>query len=241
MAAKSAGIRIFIWIIVNLFLFIGILMMLQYFEIWNYKSYFNEVTKDYYDEQEKVSGRKEEPFLLKQEGLKKREQSLEKKMEIFEARKLALKILQDRQNAFMLQVKVKMDEIHQREERLKRLEEEKNNREKNLKDVAEKLVNMPPNAVVARLEELDPLDVIDLFRILDKNALEAGQDSLVPIYLSRMDVKKSAEILRLKVRFPGEGPNDRIAQVGDEEQNAQDLGEPVEEVQPEEAEQPEGQ
>ncbi len=231
MATKSPGAKLFIWLIVNLFLVIGIIMMLDYFEIWSYKSYFNEVSKDYLGE-EKVSGRKEEPFLLKREELKKREKSLEKKMEIFEARKLALKTLQDRQNAFMLQVKVKMDEIHQREERLKRLEEEKNNREKNLTDIAGKLVNMPPDAVVTRLEELDPLDVIDIFRILDKIALEAGQDSLVPIYLSQMDVKKSAEILRLKIRFPGEGPDDRIAQAGEEDQES---GEPVE------VEQPEGQ
>lgn len=200
---KATGMRLLVWIMLNLFLIAAILFVLDYFQIWSVSSFYNDWSKP----DPEVAMKIEDPLLIEKEEIKKQKLSLVAREEILKSKQIALKELIKQHDEFKTAMKQKSDQLLEREEKLKDDVAKKNDREKNIEYLANVISNMPPDASVERLEAIaaeDPLLVIEIFEKIDKKAAELGQGSMVPLYVSKMNVKKVQEFMRLKAKFPGE-------------------------------------
>ncbi len=194
---QSNKMKLLVWVFLNIFLIASILFVLDYFKIWSgYDFYYDLIGKD------KVITKVEDPLLLDRERLMKREASLNARANILDMRERALEEVQKHHEETMMLVKRGKDQIDEREQSLIMAVKEKENIEKNIKDLSEKITNMPPAKAVEKLETLDPIEIIDIFRQIDKNAKEAGIASISSKYLSDLSPKKSREVMRLKLKSP---------------------------------------
>ena len=66
----------------------------------------------------------------------------------------------------------------------------------NLEQNAVYLTSMAPANAIAILAKQDDQYVIDTFRIIDAQALKAGTDSVVPVWLSMMPPDRAATLQR---------------------------------------------
>nr|WP_247098861.1 flagellar protein [Borrelia hermsii] len=115
------------------------------------------------------------------------------------------------------QVEKLREELKKREDSLNKLEAELNQKQKDLdskqkvvNDIVNKykdedanfaqaalyLINMPPEDAVKRLEELNDEIAISYMRKVEDIAKKEGRASIVPYWLSLMDSKKAAVLIR---------------------------------------------
>lgn len=66
----------------------------------------------------------------------------------------------------------------------------------NIEQNARRLAAMPPEAAVKILEAMEDQDIIDHLRAVERIAAQAGEDSLVPYWVSKMDPVRAATIQR---------------------------------------------
>jgi flagellar protein FlbB len=77
------------------------------------------------------------------------------------------------------------------------------NRRVNLKQNAAYLVGMSPDKAVKILLAMEDQDVIDLFRVTEEQAAEAGEASMVAYWLSLMPAERAAALERKMARKTG--------------------------------------
>jgi flagellar protein FlbB len=75
----------------------------------------------------------------------------------------------------------------------------------NVEQNARRLTAMPPEAAVKILEAMNDQDVIDVLRKVDEIAAAAGEASIVPFWMSKMDSKRAAGIQRKMTEKPQGG------------------------------------
>ncbi len=130
-----------------------------------------------------------------EEALLLRDQELDKQGADVEARdaEIARKAqdLEDRERALADQEKSFND-------RRKEVE----TREVNVERNARLLTGMPPENAVKILEAMGDQDVIDILRKVEAIAAEAGEDSIVPYWLSKMEPTRAATIQRKMTEKP---------------------------------------
>ena len=194
------------WIFFNLVMVLLVWGILGYIGVWDMEGYL-DIGREWVGGvlEEEGEGKVEDIYLLEKEELEKKRKNLELREELLEVKEVSLKEVQKGYEGLMLQLKVKSDQLDVREERLRAIENEKEDRDRNIKDIASKIGSMRPGKAIERLEGLDLLLVIDIFRQMDKDAELEGRVSIVSFLLSEMDKEKAQEIIRLKSRFPGEG------------------------------------
>jgi len=145
----------------------------------------------------------DDPNLLDKERLAKEQEALVLKAEDLERarRELAAETANLTQIAEQLAEREQAAEAREKAfiERVNTFE----NRRVNLAQNAGYLVGMPPKDAVARLAAMEDQDVIDIFRITEEEAAKAGETSLVAHWLSMMDPKRAAVLLRKMQRRPG--------------------------------------
>ena len=145
----------------------------------------------------------EDPFLLQQQRIDKRAQAIDLRSEQLDTRakdiqtqeaQIAQKVaaLDEQQKALAEQQKSFNDSVKQYE-----------NRNSNLQKVAQNLVSMPPDKAVAQIVNLSDQDIIDIFRLTDQISAAAGQNSIVPFWLSLMPADRAATISRKMLKQPG--------------------------------------
>ena len=193
------------WIFFNLVMILLVGGILGYIGVWDMEGYL-DIGRGWVGVvlEEGEGGKVEDIYLLEKEELAKKRKNLELREELLKVREVSLKEVQKGYEGLMLQLKVKSDQLDVREERLRAIENEKEDRDRNIKDIASKIGSMRPEKAIERLEGLDLLLVIDIFRQMDKEAEEEGRVSIVSFLLSEMSKEKAQEIIRLKSRFPGE-------------------------------------
>ena len=76
------------------------------------------------------------------------------------------------------------------------------NKNANLRQAAEYFQGMPPDAAVERLVAMDDQDVIDILRMTEQIAREAGEDSVVSYWLSLMPADRAAILNRKMLKKP---------------------------------------
>lgn len=119
--------------------------------------------------------RREESLTEYEEGLSDKEEELLQMAEALEEREQAL---EDREKSF--------NEIVKQYE----------NKSANLRQAAEYFSGMPPESAVERLVEMDDQDVIDILRMTERLAQEAGEVSVVSYWLSLMPADRAAVLNR---------------------------------------------
>lgn len=138
----------------------------------------------------------EEPMLLEEEFLNKREDMLLARAKEIELEKLSL----EQRSLELQETEAKLTEEANRLEEEKKVLSEKlreyDNYKENIKKQAEYLTNMPPPAAVERISRLEDLLAIDILRQIDKEAEEEGRVSVVPYFLSLMDPDRAATLQR---------------------------------------------
>ncbi|ORC34274.1 periplasmic-type flagellar collar protein FlbB [Marispirochaeta aestuarii] len=125
--------------------------------------------------------RRETALLEQEEQLDIREEEIVQKLEALEERE---KALEDREKSF--------NEIVKQYE----------NKSANLRQAAEYFAGMPPEAAVERLVAMDDQDVIDILRMTEQMAREAGNVSVVSYWLSLMPADRAAVLNRKMLKKP---------------------------------------
>ena len=145
----------------------------------------------------------EDPLLLEKERLAKQ-------MEALAVRSEELATLEQQLKAREAELGQKIEQVQEREkavedreklfnERAKAIE----NRRDNIKRNAVYLVGMPPDKAVKILLEMEDQDVIEILRITEEQAQEAGEVSLVAYWLSLMPADRAATLQRKMTRKIG--------------------------------------
>ncbi|MCK4540629.1 MAG: flagellar protein FlbB [Spirochaetales bacterium] len=200
--AVATGSRILVLLLLVVVLGLGGLIWFDFLGLLNIKETFSPLfslmglgTPKEIEDIEDVALLEKERLSKLQEAMDLREQEL------------------DTREAEILQ---KEGEIHQiietLEEREMTLEEQEKtfnnrvreyeNRNVNLRKISQYLVGMPPDKAIERLIEMDDQDVIDILRITDSIALEAGEDSITSYWLSLMPAERAATVNRKMLKKP---------------------------------------
>ncbi len=138
----------------------------------------------------------EDPYLLEKLELQKKEEILDEKIRNFESdrnkleedsRKLAI----DKEN-----VAKERENTRNMIDNFEKAKAERESYDRRVDAVAQQIENMPPVSSVKILEKQDDMMIIDILKRMEARAAAAGQQSLVPLLLSRMDPEQSARIQR---------------------------------------------
>lgn len=200
----GAGLRIFVLVLLIAVLFLGGVIWFDYLGIINAREqlslFFSLVSK----EEIAQIDNKDDMFLLEKERYNKmkealdiREEDLDRKEE--ELKKLAVEI---QQKIVILEDKEKA--LEERENSFNVRTRLYENKIANLEQSSRYLTGMPPLKAKDILLEMNDQDVIDIMRVTERIAQEAGESSLVSYWLSLMPPDRSAAIQRKMALKPAE-------------------------------------
>ena len=134
---------------------------------------------------------------------------LEKDTQSLNLQRLALEQKEQALTKKEQELKIKEDKINDLEKKLEEQQEVLNktlnqyeDKTKRLEYLAQKFREMPPAQVVALLNQMEPLEVVDLLRTSDRLASLNKTNSLVGFWLSQMPPTRAAEINKLLIEKP---------------------------------------
>ncbi|HBS05296.1 MAG TPA: hypothetical protein DEA96_10040 [Leptospiraceae bacterium] len=135
--------------------------------------------------------------LLEKEALEKQEEKLkEKELELQEMQER----LQTRQEALQ-QEQQKLDEaregLKEARKQLERESEARQTRDEKIQQMAQRLGAMPPDDAVAIVRGWSNVDVVDVFVQMERNAEEAGEQSIVPFLITKLPRERASLITTL--------------------------------------------
>jgi flagellar protein FlbB len=198
------GARMFILVLLIVILALGGLLWFDYLGLIQAKPFFSPVMGLFgMDVPEKApeSGRLD-TLMLEKERLAKQIEALDIRNEELENHEESLRQME----AELVQ---KMEVLEERESELKEREISFNQRLKqyeniraNLRQSAAYFNGMPPQQAVDRMLEMEDQDVIDILRMSEEMAAEAGQDSIVSFWLSLMPPERAAVLSRKMIKQP---------------------------------------
>ena len=201
----SAGLRIFVLILLITVLFIGGVVWFDYLGIINAR---DQIAYVYSLINKKEKGLKIEDkdnvFLLEQERYNKmkeaidiREEELNKKIE-----ELAKHNIEIKQRIEILNEKEKALEERENSFNVRTLLYE--NKIANIEQSSRYLTGMPPEKAKNILLSMNDQDIIDILRVTERISQESGEASLVSYWLSLMPPERSAAIQRKMTIKPNE-------------------------------------
>ncbi|MEQ8351652.1 MAG: hypothetical protein RH862_09220 [Leptospiraceae bacterium] len=151
--------------------------------------------------------------LLDKEALEKQEEKLkEKELELQEMQET----LQQRQEA-LKQEQQKLEEaregLKEARSQLERESEARQTRDEKIQQMAERLGAMPPDDAVAIVRGWSNVDVVDVFVQMERNAEEAGEQSIVPFLITKLPRERASLITTLMMdavaeRLPNSQPEE---------------------------------
>lgn len=179
-----------------LFLIIFGIILLDFLGLLNIRDHIMPLISRIPGVQMIVPGRTEDIHLLAKEEFKKQE--------------LARKLEWDKLEEFKEKLKDQELKLKEKEKSLERIEaqlkekeklvdkkyEDKENYKQKIEQQAKYFISMRPEEAVKRLQNLDDLLVIDVFKEIERQALAQDKQSLVPYYLSLMDPVRASTIQR---------------------------------------------
>ena len=138
----------------------------------------------------------EDPYLLEKYELQKKEEILDEKIRNFEKDKSKLE--EETRKLAIEKENVAKDRENTRNmiDNFEKSKAERESYDRRVDEVAQQIESMPPTASVRILEKQDDMMIIDILKRMEARAAAAGQQSLVPLLLSRMDPEQSARIQR---------------------------------------------
>ncbi|MBN2552928.1 MAG: flagellar protein FlbB [Spirochaetales bacterium] len=200
-SSVGAGFRIVILLLLVAVLLLGGLVWFDYLGIVDAGSLLAPVFT--LIRGEKVVVDAEDPLLLEKERMAKQLEALAIRSEELDAWEQELDSARAEINQMVEQLEEREKAVEDREkvfnERLQAFE----NRRVNLRRNSEYLVGMPPESAVKILLQMDDQDVIDIFRMTEEQARDAGEVSLVSYWLSLMPADRAAALQRKMSRTTG--------------------------------------
>ncbi len=198
----GSGFKILLLMLLIILLFLGGLLWFDYLGLVNVREKFAPVLSLVgISSPEKIEN-SEDLLLLEKERIKKQVAALDLREDALNKRE---EEIASKEN----EIKEKVDTLEEREKALEEKEKSFNerakeyeNRDKNLRQASKYYTGMPPEAAVAQLLEMDDQDVIDIMRVTEELAREAGTDSIVSYWLSLMPPERAAVINRKMIKKP---------------------------------------
>ena len=135
--------------------------------------------------------------LLDKEALEKQEEKLkEKELQLQEMQEKLL----ERQEA-LKQEQQKLEEarsgLKEARKQLERESEARQTRDEKIQQMAERIGAMPPDDAVAILRGWSNVDMVDVFVQMERNAEEAGEQSIVPFLITKLPRERASLITTL--------------------------------------------
>ena len=177
--------RIISLLIINmLFLFLS-LYILDVLQILDYRQIIERVpfVKDSY------SIKIENPYLLKELELNKKEQEMSN-----------LVVMRKSNEVELENIALEKDKVQNMIDNIEKTKAEEAAYTKRIEEIAIQLESLPPANAARIIEKQDDLLIIDVFRMIDQRAEEAGSQSVVPGILQQMDPEQLARIQRKMVQ-----------------------------------------
>ncbi len=197
----GAGFRIVILILLVGVLALGGLVWFDYLGILDARRVLAPVFSWFGAKKPAVEA--EDPLLLEKERLAKQIEALAVRAEELSSREQQITSREQELTQKVEQVEEREKAAEEREKVFNDRIQAFENRRVNLKQNATYLVDMPPDKAVKILLDMEDQDVIDLFRIAEQQAAEAGELSMVSYWLSLMPPDRAAALERKMMRRTG--------------------------------------
>ena len=200
--STRSGLRIILLILLITVLFLGGLLWFDFLGIVDVRYRFAPVLKLVGLESPVKLENSDDLLLLDKERMNKQIQALDIREEELTTREHEIVLreaeVQQKLETLAEQEKSLSDREKSFNDRLKEYED----RNRNLRQASVYFTGMPPQDAVDRLLGMTDQDIIDIFRITELIAQEAGTDSIVSYWFSLMPADRAAELNRKMLKKP---------------------------------------
>lgn len=190
--------KIFYLIILILFSIAGGIFMMDYIDLIDVSKFYSNLKGS--EPEMSIYADDDEPSLIALEEFEKQKEQLQQRIEELDKRQA---ILEEQEKELSSELE-KIDEMRNGIElEKKKLVTEKNKDSGynlNVMDLANKIVSMPPESSVEIMVKWDDPLIIDVIRQMDKNAADAGTQSITSYLLSLMPKERASRIMDLMTR-----------------------------------------
>ncbi len=198
----GAGFKIILLLLLIILILMGGLLWFDYLGLINVKEKFAPVLSMVgISPPEKIENAGD-LLLLEKERIKKQTEALDLRAEALNKREKAIKKKENEINEKVESLNEQGKALQEKEKSFNERAKEYENRDKNLRQASKYFVGMPPKDAVARLLKMNDQDIIDILRVTEKMAQEAGTDSIVSYWLSLMPAERAADINRKMIEKP---------------------------------------
>ncbi|MBB6042958.1 periplasmic-type flagellar collar protein FlbB [Borreliella yangtzensis] len=183
-----------LFLIVILFLFV--LFSIDFLGMYNTKRYFPEFVRTKFLGETSLVFDHNSNIILDETRLVKEREAIDIKNQQIEKLKEDLKLKEDSLNKLEFELKQKQKDLDLKQKVIDDIINKYNDEEANILQTAVYLMNMPPEDAVKRLEDLNPELAISYMRKIEELSKKEDRISIVPYWLSLMDAKKAAILIR---------------------------------------------
>nr|WP_267510534.1 flagellar protein [Borreliella bavariensis] len=183
-----------LFLIVVLFFFV--LFFIDFLGMYNTKRYFPEFVRTKFLGETSLVFDHNSNIILDEARLVKEREAIDIKNQQIEKLKEDLKFKEDSLNKLEFELKQKQKDLDLKQKVIDDIINKYNDEEANILQAAVYLMNMPPEDAVKRLEDLNPELAISYMRKIEELSKKEGRLSIVPYWLSLMDSKKAAVLIR---------------------------------------------
>ncbi len=198
----GAGFKIVLLILLIILIFMGGLLWFDYLGLINVKEKFAPVLSLVGIATPKKIENTGDLLLLEKERIKKQTEALDLRAEALDKREKAIVKKENEINEKVESLGEQEKALEEKEKSFNERAKEYENRDRNLRQASKYFVGMPPKDAVARLLKMDDQDIIDILRVTEKMAQEAGTASIVSYWLSLMPAERAADINRKMIEKP---------------------------------------
>lgn len=202
MARANTGYRIIILMLLIAILSLGGLLWFDYLGLMDVRERLRPVFSLFGLETPEEIEDPGTELLLDQARIDKLYEELDRREEALNERETSLDGIQEELVQMAQALEEKEQALTDREKSFNEIVKQYENKSANLRQAAQYFSGMPPEAAVERLVEMDDQDVIDILRMTERLAEEAGQASVVAYWLSLMPADRAAVLNRKMLKKP---------------------------------------
>ncbi|WKC75110.1 periplasmic-type flagellar collar protein FlbB [Borreliella yangtzensis] len=188
--------RAFFLLVLIVILFLFVLFSIDFLGMYNTKRYFPEFVRTRFLGETSLVFDHNSNIILDETRLVKEREAIDIKNQQIEKLKEDLKLKEDSLNKLEFELKQKQKDLDLKQKVIDDIINKYNDEEANILQTAVYLMNMPPEDAVKRLEDLNPELAISYMRKIEELSKKEDRISIVPYWLSLMDAKKAAILIR---------------------------------------------
>ncbi|EEF81695.1 periplasmic-type flagellar collar protein FlbB [Borreliella valaisiana] len=188
--------RAFFLLCLIVILFFFVLFSIDFLGMYNTKRYFPKFIRTKFLGETSLVFDHNSNIILDEARLIKEREAIDIKNQQIEKLKEDLKLREDSLNKLEFELKQKQKDLDLKQKVIDDIINKYNDEEANILQTAVYLMNMPPEDAVKRLEDLNPELAISYMRKIEELSKKEGRISIVPYWLSLMDAKKAAILIR---------------------------------------------